>query len=232
MVSHQSAVRAHDLPHPVVARLWDRISRTCERKGAAEHRDELLRGLVGRVIEVGAGNGINFAHYPTTVTEVVAVEPEPYLRKLAEQAATQAPVRVEVRPGTAEALPSDDDLFDAAVLSLVLCTVRDPGVALAEIGRVLKPDGELRFYEHVLSERPRFARFQRAFDIVYARANGWGCHASRNTPAAIEAAGFVVERIRRFSFRPSFLEVMVSPHVNGVARRPQGDRETGSRRGR
>ena len=209
-----------DLPHPLVARLWDRISRSCEGKGAAEHREQLLAGLTGRVIEIGAGNGINFAHYPAEVSQVVAVEPEPYLRRLAEAAAKDAPVPVEVLPGTAEALPVDDGAFDAAVASLVLCTVPDARASLTEIARALKPGGELRFYEHVLSDRPRFARLQRAFDVVYVRLNGWGCHASRDTFAAIEGAGFVVEELRRFRFQPSVFEVMVSPHMIGRAKRP------------
>jgi SAM-dependent methyltransferase len=220
-----SDVTTGDLPHPLVARVWDRISHNCERKGAAEHREELLAGLSGRVMEIGAGNGINFGHYPATVGEVVAVEPEPYLRRLAEQAAKEAPVSVEVLPGRAEGLPGDDGAFDAAVASLVLCTVSDLRAALAEIARVLKPGGELRFYEHVLSDRPRFAGLQRAFDVVYVRLNGWGCHASRDTAAAIEDAGFVVEELRRFRFQPSLFEVMVSPHVIGRARKPADFRE-------
>jgi len=199
------------------------MSRACDAKGAAQHRAELLEGLRGRVIEVGAGNGANFAHYPTTVDEVVAVEPEPYLREAAERAARTAPVPVTVVPGTAEALPAGDAAFDAAVASLVLCTVPDVDHVLQELWRVLRPGGELRFYEHVLSHRRGFGRMQRAFDVVYPRVNGWGCHAARDTPAAIEAAGFTTERIRRFPFRSSIVDVLLSPHALGVARRPGGD---------
>ena len=219
MSRRSSTTEPQDLPHPLVARLWERMSRACDAKGAAQHRAELLGGLHGRVIEVGAGNGANFRHYPTTVAEVVAVEPEPHLRASAERAAVDAPVPVTVVGGTADALPADDAAFDAAVVSLVLCTVPDVQHALHEIRRVLRPRGELRFYEHVLAHRPGFARMQRAYDIVYPRINGWGCHAARDTPAEIEAAGFRIERIRRFPFRASVVDVLLTPHSLGAARR-------------
>ena len=212
-----------DLPHPIVARLWERMSRTCDAKGAAHHRAELLEGLHGRVVEVGAGNGANFGHYPTTVREVLAVEPEPHLRASAERAAVDAPVPVTVVGGTADALPADDAAFDAAVVSLVLCAVPDVAGALPEIQRVLRPGGELRFYEHVLSHRRGFGRMQRAYDLVWPRINGWGCQAARDTPAAIEAAGFAVERVRRFPFRASLVDVLLTPHALGTARRSDGD---------
>lgn len=170
------------------------------------------------MIEVGAGNGLNFAHYPETVAEVVAVEPEPYLRRLAEGAAAKAAVPVQVVDGVAEELPAEDSSFDAGVVSLVLCSVADPRRALAELHRALRPGGELRFYEHVRADESRLARVQRALDAVWPRVAG-GCHASRDTPRAIEEAGFVVERVRRFRFQPCLLAWPLSPHVLGVARR-------------
>ena len=130
--------------------MYPRCAARADARGAAEHRRRLVAGLSGRVIEVGAGHGANFAHYPAGVTEVVAVEPEPTLRGLAEKAARAAAVRVSVLDGTAEALPGDG--YDAAVTSLVLCSVPDQATALAEIRRVLRPGGELRFYEHVVPE--------------------------------------------------------------------------------
>ena len=209
-----------EVHHPLFARMYDRMSVAEEAKGAAKHREELLADLSGRVVEVGAGNGLNFAHYPPSVSEVVAVEPEPYLRARAERAAQDAKVPVRVVPGAAERLPADDGSFDAAVASLVLCSVRDQPRALAEIFRVLKPGGELRFYEHVRSHRPGFARFQRRVDIVWPHLGG-GCHTSRATDEAIQQAGFVVERCRRFAFRPSFVDLPVTPHILGAARRPE-----------
>jgi ubiquinone/menaquinone biosynthesis C-methylase UbiE len=171
------------------------------------------------VIEVGAGNGINFGHYPETVTEVVALEPEPYLRERAEQAAVGAPVPVTVRGGTADPLAVEDSGFDAAVASLVLCTVPDQARALAELHRALKPGGELRFMEHVRSDGPRKARVQAWLDRsgIWPRIAG-GCHCSRDTVTAIRAAGFEVDRVRRFDLGPSCGPT--NPHVLGVARAP------------
>lgn len=208
------------LSHPVFARLYDRLSRQIEAKGNAEHRRELLDGLSGRVIEVGAGNGLNFSHYPSTVTEVVAVEPEPYLRERARVSAERSGVPVEVIEGTADRLPAEDASFDAAVLSLVLCSVPDQHAALAEARRVLRAGGELRFYEHVRSEHPGLARIQRVLDRTIWPRVGGGCHASRDTLTAIEASGFTVDNHRRFQFRPSPITAFTAPHVLGTARRP------------
>jgi len=136
------------ISHPIFARTYQRLSVTMDRAGASEHRRALVTGLRGRVIEVGAGNGRMFAHYPREIEEVLAVEPEPRLRAAAITAARTARVPVRVVDGTADALPAADGEFDAAVTSLVLCTVPDQATALTEIRRTLRPGGELRFYEH------------------------------------------------------------------------------------
>lgn len=203
--------------HPVFARVFARASRAEDRVGVGEHRRELLEGLTGRVVEVGAGNGRNFAHYPDGVAEVVAVEPDPYLRRLAIDAAAVAPVPVRVVTGTADSLPLPDGSVDAAVASLVLCSVDDQQHALGEIRRVLRPEGELRFYEHVAAGDERLRELQRRVDRVWPRLAG-GCHTARDTVAAIEAAGFAVERCRRFAFRPCALVAPTAPHVIGRAR--------------
>lgn len=202
--------------HPIFARCYGLLSRLAEHE-FGECRQELLEGLSGRVIEVGAGNGLNFRHYPETTGEVVAVEPEAYLRRAAERAAGDANVPVSVREGVAEALPFSDGEFDAAVASLVLCSVVAPAKALTELRRVLKPEGELRFFEHVRAEAPRRAQLQAGLD----RCGLWpllagGCHASRETVGAIEAAGFEIERIRRLQLGPSW--TLTNPVVLGVAR--------------
>ncbi|MHB8491113.1 MAG: class I SAM-dependent methyltransferase [Solirubrobacteraceae bacterium] len=204
--------------HPIFARIYPRIARAAEEGGANEHRQVLLAGLEGRVIEVGAGHGLNFAHYPETVTDVLAVEPEPHLRELARRAAQRSPVPIEVVEGTSEALPAEDASFDAAVVSLVLCSVPDQRVALREIARVLRPGGELRFYEHVISNRPATARVQRALDATIYPALAGGCHCARDTGEAIRDAGFEVGREERIAFKPSPL-VPAIPHILGVARR-------------
>ena len=208
-----------DIPHPRFARMYLKMAERVDRRGAAEHRRRLLDGLTGRVVEVGAGSGLNFAHYPATVTEVIAIEPEPTLRAAAARAATSAPVRVTVREGTAEALPLADAEVDAAVASLVLCSVPDQARALAEMGRVLRPGGELRFYEHVIADKqPLRAVLQLADHSRLWPALCGGCHPARDTTAAIEDAGFAIERCERFGFRASALEPNI-PHILGVARR-------------
>jgi ubiquinone/menaquinone biosynthesis C-methylase UbiE len=122
--------------------------------------------------------------------------------------------------GFAEALPAPDASMDAGVAAGLLCSVPDPAEALAELARVIRPGGELRFYEHVVSRRPRAAGLQRVLDAsgVWQRVMG-GCHTSRDTEAAIARAGFHVESIERFSFRPSLLDIPVTPKILGRARR-------------
>jgi SAM-dependent methyltransferase len=205
--------------HPVFARLYLRISAAAEAAGAAEHRDRLVDGLAGRVVEVGAGNGLNFGHYPSTVTEVVAVEPESHLRRAAEEAAAGSAVLVQVVDGTSTSIPLPDAAVDAGVASLVLCSVPDQAAALAELRRVIRPGGELRFYEHVRASDPGWARWQRRVDPVWTRIAG-GCHLTRDTQAAIEGAGFVVESSDRFPFAPCALSRLAAEHILGRARRP------------
>jgi ubiquinone/menaquinone biosynthesis C-methylase UbiE len=209
------------LSHPVFARVYARLSVVMDRAGGAVHRHHLVAGLRGRVIEVGAGNGRTFAHYPPGVTDVLAVEPEPRLRAAAMIAARTAPVPVRVVDGVAEALPGGDGTFDAAVAALVLCTVPDQGTALAEVARVLRPGGQLRFFEHVAAERPGALRgVQRLADAtVWPRLFG-GCHTGRDTVSAITSAGFVVGELHRFRFPPTGPGSPASPHVRGVAVRP------------
>ena len=207
--------------HPVFARLYASQSAKAEGRGVADQRRRTLAGLEGRVLEVGAGNGLSFGHYPRTVDEVVAVEPEPYLRERAVRAAAAAPVPVRVVDGLAEALPAADGEFDAVVAIHVLCSVADPVRAAGEMLRVLRPGGELRFNEHVVSERPALARLQRAADAtIWPRVAG-GCHLARDTAAVLEGAGFAVERSERYTFGLPPLDPP-KPHILGTARRPAG----------
>jgi ubiquinone/menaquinone biosynthesis C-methylase UbiE len=205
--------------HPIFARFYEPFSERADRRGADRHRAELLDGLTGRVIEVGAGNGRNFAHYPSEVSEVLAVEPEPRLRATAQDHVAEARVPIRVVDGVAEQLPAADESFDAAVASLVLCTVPDQDTALAELRRVIRPGGELRFYEHVVARHATVARVQHALDAtVYPRLSG-GCHLARDTVAAIERAGFEIRSSRRFGFAPSPVAPQIA-HVLGTATRP------------
>lgn len=205
--------------HPLFARYYARVSVAAEtRMGMGGVRDRLLSGLSGRVIEIGAGNGLNFAHYPGAVSEVVAIEPERRLRQSAVQAALRAEVPVDVAPGVAEALPVKSEAFDAAVVSLVLCSVRDVPRALAELRRVLRPGGTLRFFEHGTGGGRVMAAAQRGLDrTVWPRLNG-GCHLARDPVAALRAAGFELGPYRRLLMPEKGPRLPTSYCVLGSAR--------------
>jgi ubiquinone/menaquinone biosynthesis C-methylase UbiE len=155
--------------HRVFARAFPAMSRALEADGIAGRRKDLLAGLAGQVIDVGAGTGPSFGHYPAAVTRVLGVEPEPRLRAVATAAAQAAPVPVEVTSGVADALPADDASHDAAVVSFILCTVPDQDAALAEIHRVLRPGGTLCFLEHVRADTPGLVRISARWRSRYGR---------------------------------------------------------------
>jgi SAM-dependent methyltransferase len=203
--------------NPLFARYFARYGARNEERGNRELRRELVAGLTGRVMEVGAGTGLNFPHYPASVVEVVAVEPEPYLRERTIEAAAAAPVPIRVVDGTAGELPAGDGEFDAVVVSGLLCSVPDAAAALAEFRRVLRPGGQLRFYEHVRSRDPVFALGQAAADLLWPRLMG-GCHVNRQTRAAIGRV-FTVEACRGFRFPAGARFYPVAPRILGVARR-------------
>ncbi|ELS51597.1 class I SAM-dependent methyltransferase [Streptomyces viridochromogenes] len=208
--------------HPLFARFYARISVNAEtRMGMGGVRDRLLAGLSGRVIEIGAGNGLNFAHYPGAVSEVVAIEPERVLRKLAVESALRAEVPVDVVPGAAEALPVKSEAFDAVVLSLVLCSVRDVPRALGEVRRVLRPGGVVRFFEHGRGGGRAMTFTQRALDrTVWPVLNG-GCHVSRDPVAALRDAGFELGPYRRVMMPEKGPTLPTSYCVLGTAWRPR-----------
>lgn len=189
-----------------------------DARGAAAHRARLLADLSGTVVEVGAGTGACFAHYPPQVTAVLAVEPDPYLRDLATKAAAAAPVPVTVVAGTAEHLPAQPGTFDAAVCSLVLCSVPDPDAALTEVRRVLRPGGQLRFYEHVRSAWRLVGLLEDAGTPLWSRLAG-GCHPNRDTAATITRNGFAITDLDRFGFAPAALTPRTA-HLLGRASLP------------
>ncbi|GAA0596526.1 methyltransferase domain-containing protein [Kribbella sandramycini] len=202
--------------HPVFARIYARVRPQMDAQGVAAHRARLLAGLSGAVVEIGCGDGGNFGHYPPSVTSVLAVEPEPYLRARAESAPASVPVQVV--DGTADRLPLAENSMDAVVTSLVLCSVPDQATTLAEARRVLRPDGELRFYEHVAGMP---GRLQRVLDATIYPALSGGCHLHRDTLGAITAAGFTVTEVDRFDF-PATGFNPAAPHILGRATKAGG----------
>lgn len=208
---------ASNVDNPFFARIWPVVA-THEAQAIRALRRENLAGLSGRVLEVGAGIGTNFRHYPDTVQQVVAVEPEPRLVAQARAAADVVPVRVAVTAETAEGFSADEP-FDAVVCSLVLCSVRDPDSVLQRLYSLLRPGGELRYLEHVASAGVR-GRFQRLADAtLWPRLLG-NCHTHRDTERSILEAGFEVDTSRRELTLPVWAPMPVSELALGRARRP------------
>lgn len=208
---------ASSVDNPFFARIWPLVA-THEAEAIRVLRRENLAGLSGRVLEVGAGIGTNFPHYPDTVRQVVAVEPEPRLAAQARAAAEVVPVAVTVTTETAEAF-SGDEPFDAVVCSLVLCSVREPDSVLRHLYSLLRPGGELRYLEHVASAGLR-GRFQQLADAtLWPRLLG-NCHTHRDTERSITEAGFEVDTSRREMTLPFWVPMPVSELALGRARRP------------
>lgn len=203
--------------NPFFARLWMAMSGH-EPESLRRLRVSNLSGLTGRVLEVGAGTGTNFAHYPAGVTEVIALEPARRLADVARQAAASAPVPVIVSTATIEEFGADES-FDAVVCSLVLCSVENPDAVVRQLFSILKPGGQLRYLEHVAGVGVR-ATLQKVADAtVWPRLLG-NCHTHRNTEASIAAAGFTVDGSRREQTLPGWLPIPVSEFAIGRAVRP------------
>jgi ubiquinone/menaquinone biosynthesis C-methylase UbiE len=206
--------------HPILARFYDRLLVGSEDAGLAEMREALLATASGRVLELGAGTGLNLPHYTDAVTELVMTEPDPHMAaRLRERLAAEgtAAGRPSVAEAPAEDLPFDDGSFDVVVTTLVLCTVEDPGRAVAEARRVLVENGRLLYLEHVRSTRPGVARWQDWLE----RPWGWfagGCHPNRATGELLAGAGFWIDSLDRDAFPKA--PPIVKPLIRGVARRP------------
>lgn len=196
----------------IFAAVYDPMNRAGERGWMGRRREGLLADLGGTVLEIGAGTGANIAHY-RSADRVVLAEPSALMRAHMDAKLLGAHVPVEVSSAAAADLPFDDASFDAVVATLVLCTVPDVGAALAEARRVLRPGGELRFFEHGAEHHGRRAVWQRRIEPVWRRV-GQGCHLTREPRMEIEAAGFAVKRYEVFDPKaPAILR----PFCEGVA---------------
>ncbi|MGH2865910.1 MAG: class I SAM-dependent methyltransferase [Solirubrobacteraceae bacterium] len=173
----------------VFAALYDRMMRRGEERSMGERRRELVANVHGRTLEIGAGTGANLPHYPDVIQELILAEPFEPMRRRLERKLGESGKAARTLDASAEAIPLENESVDTVVSTLVLCTVAFPDVALAEVGRVLRPGGQLLFVEHVRSHSPRVARWQDRLETPW-RHFGAGCRCNRDTIASIAAAGF------------------------------------------
>jgi SAM-dependent methyltransferase len=211
------------------ASFYDRALAASEENGLGDMRRALLAEARGRVVEIGAGTGVNLDLYGSGVEDLTLVEPDPHMEaKLRDRirgrtaglsvadgwslAEGAPPARLVTAP--AEAIPFPDDTFDTAVATLVLCTVPDPIAAIAELSRVLEPGGRLLFIEHVRAEDPDSARWQDRLEKPW-RFLADGCHCNRDTEATLTASAFRIESIDRGALPKSM--PIVRPLIRGSA---------------
>jgi len=199
------------------ARLYDPFLWWGEKSGLSRKRGRLLEEARGEVLEIGAGTGLNLAHYPTGLDRLVLTEPEQHKAALLLKKAADLGVEAEFVRASAEALPFEDNSFDTVVATLVFCTVAEPEQALAELRRVLRPRGSWLFIEHIRSDRPVIGRFQDRVRRPWASVAD-GCQCNRRTIEMIEAAGFGVE-LKSVADK-ALMPPVARPIVAGIARLP------------
>lgn len=208
--------------HKWFAARYDSLLAPQEKKYLGAVREDLLAGLSGAVLEIGAGTGANFPYYHNGA-RITATEPDPYMLERARKRAGEVSADIDLQQVAAEELPFPDESFDFVVATLVLCSVREPALALSGVKRVLKRGGELRLYEHVRHDGGFGAFVQDVITPVW----GWfgaGCHPNRDTARAVREAGFeVVSERRDMAPVPRFIPSR--PHVRIVARRKDEVRE-------
>jgi SAM-dependent methyltransferase len=202
----------------LMAAVYDRQMAKTEDAGLRDWRAALLGEVIGDVLEIGAGTGLNVPHYGTGVTRLVLAEPDPFMRRKLQQRAQLTDRPVEVVDAGVDPLPFASESLDVVVSTLVLCSVPDEAAALEEIHRVLRPGGRFVYLEHVAAiENPKRLKWQGRVEPVWKRVVG-NCHLTRTTDQAIPAAGFELVEARRESMRQSPPWVRVT--TRGVARKP------------
>jgi ubiquinone/menaquinone biosynthesis C-methylase UbiE len=205
--------------HRWFAAWYDRMAASEEKKFMGAIRSEMLRDLTGRVLEIGAGTGLNFSHYRNGA-EITATEPDAYMVQRAEERVAEADASIDLQQVAAEELPFPNETFDFAISTLVLCSVQDPRRALSEVRRVLKPGGEFRLYEHVRYKN-RIGALSQDLILPAWRWFGAGCHPNRDTERHIREAGFEMISVEKRADHPPIPPmIFVRPHLQAIARRP------------
>lgn len=203
------------MSHPVFARVYAALAPLADRGEMADLRDQALAGARGRLLMVGLGPGVDLDHLPPTVTDVVAVEPDPTMRRIAARRAARAGVPVSLLPDAGESLPLPTASVDTALLAYVLCSVQDPSRVLQEVRRVLRPEGTVHLLEHVRApDGTRLARWQDRLAGPWSRLAG-GCRPNRRTRELAAAAGFDTTGLRDTRLHPNL--PLVAPHLVGTA---------------
>lgn len=196
------------------AAAYDPVMSRVEARVLARRRRELLAGLRGHVVDVGAGTGANLRHLDAEVGHVTALEPAaPMAQRLRTAAAARPELDIDVIEAPAEAMPLPDASVDAVVSTLTLCTVDDLHRSISELRRVLRSDGRLLLLEHVAADRPGLARVQRTLEPAW-KTLARGCHLTRDTRTALAEHGFVVDAVRPWRFPGGG---PASPAIGGVA---------------
>jgi ubiquinone/menaquinone biosynthesis C-methylase UbiE len=194
--------------------LYDPLLWVGERAGMAQRRSALLGQATGRVLELGAGTGLNLPYYPEELDELVLTEPSPPMVARLERRAKKAKAPTSVMVADAERLPFEDDSFDTVVSTLVLCTVDHPQRAISEIARVLRPGGQLLFLEHVRADSPRLARWQDRLHRPW-HAFAAGCNANRPTVDLLRESPLRVGEVEHDRWK--WMPALVHPLAIGVA---------------
>lgn len=196
--------------------LYDTGFVLAEKRGLRKIRVELLSQANGKVVELGAGTGLNLAHYPVHVEELLLTEPDPFMAAKLRKRTSSSPLNISIVEASADSLPVESESVDTVVCTLVLCTVPNPEKTIQEISRVLRPDGRFIFAEHVRSENRRTAWLQDKFNTSW----GWyacGCNCNRDTVATMRNSSLRVIELRKDRLR--WISPLVHPLVVGVAGR-------------
>ena len=165
------------------------------QKHLNEYRSSVVGAARGRVLEVGAGSGLNFRFYGDGVEHVYGLDPSQSLLAIAKQRAAAVKIPIELLQGSATAIPLGDNSVDTIVMTWTLCSIPDAAAALREMRRVLKPDGRLLFVEHGLAPEAGVVRWQHRLTPLWRRVAG-GCHLDRKMDDLMRAAGFDLSQLQ------------------------------------